>query len=168
MYALRFFCVFIYLSGAVICVAAVSFFITFSLSKPIGLPCDIVNHDGHLNFSGVFGNDVYLVSRKESLHLATGGRHANGPFSFLMGFFKGLNPHSSLHAEFCDSSPVRLVANGIEVFKLTQEDADANNSYAQIQSMYVALGSIIAALLARIVCLRVNNRLKLQERNIYS
>ncbi|CAN7762357.1 hypothetical protein LJR034_007267 [Caballeronia sp. LjRoot34] len=137
--------VFLGLFGALVGVAAMSILIGFWLENPVGLPCNVVSHDGILHIDGGFGTKAYLVNGSDAFLLAAGGSHPHGVVP--MTLLKGLPSGSPMHVEFCGSQPVRLLSNGYEVFKLIQKQAEQNIAGGMATMGRVAVASFFAAIL---------------------
>jgi hypothetical protein len=97
------------------------------LTDPVGLPCQVVSHDGTLDIDdGFAGRKIFLINGGNSLLLAgAGGRVPYGPVP--MTLLNGLPSRSPVHVEFCGQQTVRLSADGYKkVYELTQKRAEAD------------------------------------------
>lgn len=123
--------------------------ITFPLwmEKPVGLPCHVISRDGILHTDDGFITQEYLVNGRDSFLLATDGRHPHGPVGMAM--LKGLPSGSTLHVEFCGTQTVRLISNGFEAYKLTQERAEQNRVAGMVQTARFAIFMFLAAIFGR-------------------
>ena len=146
-----------YLGGAFVCIAALCLFLRFVFVKPVGIPCNTAIHEGTVRFDRIRSLfvylDVHLVSDKETLLLATDRPRSHGPFP--LDYFRNVPQGSPVRAEFCANGPVRLIANGNEIWVFTQGDAEVANSRARTLTGEFALGGLLAFFSARLLLRRL-------------
>jgi len=136
----------LYLIGIFSGLTALSITFPLWLENPVGLPCQTVSHDGTLAFGYSFDRKtVSFLGDGDSLLLAGGTGHNHGTFS--MESFDGLPSGSRVHLEYCGPTIVRLSADGREVYKHTQKNAEDNRLAGMRQTGLFAIFAFLAAIL---------------------
>lgn len=138
--------------ASMFCIMTLGIFGIDMLKHPIGLPCSTHVEDGFLKIQD---RSAYLITfdgKPVTLaHPAKGGYF--GPYQEL----KAIEPGAPIHAEFCASTLVRITKDGQEIYRLTQEYADAILTSERKGMFGIFIFSVAAALWAILKLRRKNH-----------
>lgn len=141
-------------TGGLIFTLAFLMLVAAALNPPRGIPCQEHVVEGALKFVGTSSYVTTLASENYLL--------AHPPKAEL----EKLKPDSLLHAEFCDSTLVRVVAEEKELYKLTQQDVDTSAAANKKAFMRVCISALMMASFAILQLLKIRNNDKSPQRPV--
>jgi hypothetical protein len=122
------------------------------LNSPIGFPCEGASRDGELQFS----NSYALVVRDRKSYVLA--QAVKGGYIGPMHELEKFKPGTSIHSETCKSTVVRVVADGREIYRLSQE-REAAKILSERKGLSMLAIILFVATTWGVLRLRKNNKL---------